>query len=190
MKVLDLPLKKEWYEMIESSVKKEEYREIKPYWTKRFEKNEYTHIRFRYGYTKRTMMFELADLSKGVGNKDWGAPDYDVYILVLGNRMLGDEKLKKCIYELGFIDKPNQKLYRFHGTEQFHCLVKPNTTLEIVYNIIKNEFEIKATNNFYSKKNNCFITESNAKVMLETYNVNPFNVYISKQLEELEKEVN
>ena len=34
-KVLHLPLKKEWYEMIESGVKTEEYREIKPYWIKR-----------------------------------------------------------------------------------------------------------------------------------------------------------
>lgn len=29
--VLDLPLKKEWYEMIENGIKTEEYREIKPY---------------------------------------------------------------------------------------------------------------------------------------------------------------
>ena len=35
MKILHLPLKKEWYEMIESGVKTEEYREIKPYWIKR-----------------------------------------------------------------------------------------------------------------------------------------------------------
>ena len=35
MKILDLPLKKEWYNMIESGIKKEEYREIKPYWCNR-----------------------------------------------------------------------------------------------------------------------------------------------------------
>ena len=35
MKTLCLPLKKEWYEMIESGVKTEEYREIKPYWVTR-----------------------------------------------------------------------------------------------------------------------------------------------------------
>ena len=69
-KILDLPLKKEWYDMIESGEKTEEYREIKPYWCKRllgqdtpsqesysptnkFNPNGYTHIRFRYGYTKR-----------------------------------------------------------------------------------------------------------------------------------------
>lgn len=35
MRALCLPLKKEWYEMIESGVKTEEYREIKPYWVQR-----------------------------------------------------------------------------------------------------------------------------------------------------------
>ena len=36
MKTLDLVLKRKWYEMIDSGVKTEEYREIKPYWIKRF----------------------------------------------------------------------------------------------------------------------------------------------------------
>lgn len=36
MKILHLPLKAQWYEMIESGIKAEEYREIKPYWIKRF----------------------------------------------------------------------------------------------------------------------------------------------------------
>ena len=35
MKILYLPLKKQWYEMIESGEKKEEYRLLKPYWEKR-----------------------------------------------------------------------------------------------------------------------------------------------------------
>ena len=32
---LHLVLKKQWYDLIESGIKKEEYREIKPYWIKR-----------------------------------------------------------------------------------------------------------------------------------------------------------
>jgi len=105
MKILDLPLKKEWYEMIESGIKAEEYREIKPYWVKRFlgldqpilfskrygyetcNVKGYTHIRFRYGYTKRTMLFELDDIRIGQGKTEWGAPkDQKVFILKLGNR--------------------------------------------------------------------------------------------------------
>lgn len=36
MKILHLTLKKKWFDMIASGEKKEEYREIKPYWEKRF----------------------------------------------------------------------------------------------------------------------------------------------------------
>ena len=35
MKALHLPLKEKWYRMIESGEKREEYREINPYWMKR-----------------------------------------------------------------------------------------------------------------------------------------------------------
>lgn len=35
MKILYLPLKKEWYEMIERGEKTEEYRELNPYWMRR-----------------------------------------------------------------------------------------------------------------------------------------------------------
>lgn len=35
MKTLHLPLRAEWYDMIASGEKREEYREIKPYWEKR-----------------------------------------------------------------------------------------------------------------------------------------------------------
>ena len=34
--MLTLPIKKKWFDMILFGEKKEEYREIKPYWTKRF----------------------------------------------------------------------------------------------------------------------------------------------------------
>lgn len=36
MKTLHLNLKKEWFDLISSGVKKEEYREIKQYWSDRF----------------------------------------------------------------------------------------------------------------------------------------------------------
>lgn len=35
-RILQLTLKREWYQKIASGEKKEEYREIKPYWAKRF----------------------------------------------------------------------------------------------------------------------------------------------------------
>ena len=101
---LHLPLKKQWYEMIESGVKTEEYREIKPYWTRRFigmnqplfsfrngyqqvNVKGYTHVEFSYGYTNRTMTFEIKEITIGKGNPEWGAPKEDVFIIKLGERI-------------------------------------------------------------------------------------------------------
>lgn len=99
MKILDLPLKRKWYHMIESGEKLEEYREIKPYWTKRLtgriellfsQRNGYstinekcfTHVRFRYGYTKRTMLREIESITIGYGKPEWGAPtDKQVFVI-------------------------------------------------------------------------------------------------------------
>lgn len=110
MKVLDLPLKKEWYKMIESGIKREEYRVLKPFWLKRIfgcdadmyycstkgascyscnlpnylKPKDFTHVRFRYGYTKRTMTYEIINISIGVGYRNWGAPDCKVIIIKIG----------------------------------------------------------------------------------------------------------
>ena len=81
IRILDLPLKKEWYNMIESGEKKEEYREIKPYWTKRLKNHKYTHVRFRYGDTKKTIMFEIKHITTGIGKQELGAPEHDVYVI-------------------------------------------------------------------------------------------------------------
>lgn len=124
-KILYLPLKKEWYEMIESGVKTEEYREIKPYWIKRllnvidlhhnhyeiidnecaqfyienidllkkdfrlggFQQKGFAHVKFSYGYTKRTMTFEIESITIGKGNPEWGAPTEEVFIIKLGKRI-------------------------------------------------------------------------------------------------------
>ena len=93
-KVLDLPLKAKWYDMIESGEKTEEYREIKPYWETRFIDMEglpsYTHydeVKFRYGYTKRTMTFECLGIEQGFGKPEWGAPNEEVFIIKLGKRI-------------------------------------------------------------------------------------------------------
>lgn len=92
MKILDLVLKGEWFDMIKNGPKREEYREIKPYWTKRIEKNKYTHVKFRRGYTNQSIMFSIENITVGHGNTDWGAPaDKDVYIIKIKDRKLNDE---------------------------------------------------------------------------------------------------
>lgn len=94
--------------MIESGEKREEYRVIKPYWCRRLascgrqlcwirgddgecwfnsgltdlNRLGYTHVRFRYGYTKRTMLYVIDEITIGRGNPNWGAPtDRDVFII-------------------------------------------------------------------------------------------------------------
>lgn len=82
IKILDLVLIGKWYDLIESGIKREEYREIKPYWKKRLSNNRYTHVKFRRGYTKQSMLFEITDISIGKGNVDLGAPaDKDIFII-------------------------------------------------------------------------------------------------------------
>lgn len=98
VKTLYLPLKAKWYDMIESGEKKEEYRDLSPYWCKRLidgSPNEnlsilfkhYDVVCFRYGYTRRTMSFKIESISAGKGKPEWGAPDTDVFIIKLGDRI-------------------------------------------------------------------------------------------------------
>ena len=48
----------------------------------------YTHIRFHYGYTKRTMLYKMRKIIIGLGKVEWGAPlcSY-VFIIELENRI-------------------------------------------------------------------------------------------------------
>ena len=88
MKILYLPLKKKWYEMIESGEKLEEYRENKPYWQKRLLSGKYDAVKFRYGYTTRTMTFQIKQIRFGIGKKEWGAGDNEVFIIELDKRIM------------------------------------------------------------------------------------------------------
>jgi hypothetical protein len=72
MTTLHLTLKKRWFDEILAGTKKIEYREIKPYWTKRlFEDDgrakEFDVISFRNGYNKdcREMCVEFLGVRKG-----------------------------------------------------------------------------------------------------------------------------
>ena len=44
-----------------------------------FEKFEV--VKFSYGYTKRTMTFEIKDITIGHGRPEWGAPEEEVFII-------------------------------------------------------------------------------------------------------------
>ena len=114
IKILYLPLKKEWYELIEKGIKIEEYRSIDPYWVKRLTTLKYKTdilysmtrgelierikeeaffkrfdaVRFSYGYTKRTMTFICEGIKIGKGKPEWGAPEEEVFIIKRGLRLI------------------------------------------------------------------------------------------------------
>lgn len=93
--MLTLPIKKKWFDMIKSGEKKEEYREIKPYWSKRLdsyiadignvkyqtledgcgaflEVNDEILLRNGYGKDKPTIKCKVK-VEKGYGKEEWGA---------------------------------------------------------------------------------------------------------------------
>lgn len=97
IQVLILPIKKKWFDMIKSGEKKEEYREIKPYYTARFKNfkprvnnfgmGEWIYsqiiIIFRNGYKKDSPTIKCkCRLRIGQGKEEWGAePNKEYYIL-------------------------------------------------------------------------------------------------------------
>lgn len=86
-RVLHLTLKKKWFDMIKSGEKREEYREMKPYWNRRLLNRGYDYIHFRNGYSKNAPFFivELLSINSSLGIVEWGAPPgVNVFILKLG----------------------------------------------------------------------------------------------------------
>ncbi len=88
-KILHLTLKKKWFDMINLKVKKEEYREIKPYWITRLLNNneeflflleggviselKYNKILFKNGYGKNapSILVDIKSIRIGYPKKEW-----------------------------------------------------------------------------------------------------------------------
>lgn len=101
--VLVLPIKRKWFDMIKSGEKKEEYREIKPYydnrignavagasfkychpdWIKKLENNKEFDVIFRNGYSYNSpSIWCTCTFRRGIGKEEWGAiPNKEYYIL-------------------------------------------------------------------------------------------------------------
>lgn len=97
-----LPIKKKWFDMILSGEKKEEYREIKPYYNTRLG-NYFIHhklsaevrrvlqkmsttqkeVMFRNGYNYSSPSIKcICQLRVGTGKEEWGAePNKEYYVL-------------------------------------------------------------------------------------------------------------
>lgn len=110
MKVLHLTLKKKWFDLIASGKKKEEYREIKPYWINRLTWHEFHHMKatgikieakdgipifkrnidsivFKNGYAKDApiMEVEFKGITIGKAIPEWSDNwQGDVFIIQLG----------------------------------------------------------------------------------------------------------
>lgn len=107
--MLTLPIKKKWFDMILSGEKKEEYREIKPYYASRFFRNYiisgygleyilgnnpevYMYIKFRNGYRKDSpTIMCYVKINKGFGKEEWGAEPSKLYYVL---KILSVEEVK------------------------------------------------------------------------------------------------
>ena len=79
--VLDLVLRYKWYDMILRGEKLEEYRDIEKWYNRILEKG-YTHVRFRRGYTKTSLLFCIESISVGMGHQEWGAPESSEVVII------------------------------------------------------------------------------------------------------------
>lgn len=87
MKVLSMPIKKKWFDMILTGEKKEEYRTIGDYWRKRLLTDKVDRIKLinGYGHNRPYLIVELRNIRKGTGKEEWGAvPVVEYYVLELG----------------------------------------------------------------------------------------------------------
>ena len=72
---LHLVLKYKWYDMIASGIKKEEYRDMKPYWEKQIwnRRTEIKYVVFHRGYSSTTTTKAVEDIVESTGRPEWGA---------------------------------------------------------------------------------------------------------------------
>lgn len=91
-KILVLNLKKEYFKEILAGTKKEEYREVKPYWNKRLNK-EYDYIAIRCGYPKKNdtskeIIFRWNGyIKKSIKHKCFNNKITEVYAIVLNEKI-------------------------------------------------------------------------------------------------------
>ena len=112
--MLILPIQKKWFDMIAEGIKREEYREIKPYWDSRlgnyyigqvFDKYKKIGLKrfttlgstilFRNGYSLNSPHLECeCALRIGQGKPEWGAePNKEYYILEILEVVDGNNRI-------------------------------------------------------------------------------------------------
>jgi hypothetical protein len=76
--MLTIPIKKKWFDMIISGEKKQDYRDLTPYWYARLGRLErlgcLTRVKFRNGYMKNSPSCTCSVfITRGLGRPEWGA---------------------------------------------------------------------------------------------------------------------
>lgn len=89
-KTLHLVLAYKWFDKIKSGEKTIEYREMKPYWNRKFGRTlekPYDKVRFQRGYSKNpeTILFEINKIYQTAENNDLNMPL--VWAIRLGKRI-------------------------------------------------------------------------------------------------------
>ena len=77
MRILFIVVTKKWFDQIEAGTKKEEYRDITPYWKSRLSK-EYDAVLFQVGYSKNAQRCMVQFL--GVEQREW-------FVIKLGEKI-------------------------------------------------------------------------------------------------------
>lgn len=102
--MLTLPIKKKWFDMIKSGVKKEEYRTRNDYYYTRFKKiidnienGKEQYILLRNGYSSKspTLKIKVDNILIGGGRKEWGYIGPDMcFIIKIGEVINYDRNLE------------------------------------------------------------------------------------------------
>lgn len=96
-----LPIKRKWFDMILSGEKKEEYREIKPYYDSRLipvfgivPGEREAEICFKNGYSADApRIYALCTLDRKEGKEEWGAEPGKKYYVLQIKEILGTDNM-------------------------------------------------------------------------------------------------
>lgn len=120
--ILHLVVKKKWLDQINSGIKKEEFRVVKPYWMKRLTNIGTDHkiplgqslfknfdvIKFRNGYSKKApyIIAEFKGIEvKEIIHEEFGRDEVSVYVIKIGEILLSKKHNKPRRTESGSIKK-------------------------------------------------------------------------------------
>ncbi|MGL4956781.1 MAG: hypothetical protein ACRC9X_06350 [Bacteroidales bacterium] len=94
IKILRLVIKRQWLDLIRSGEKKEEYREVKPYYVRRIAGKKYDAVELINGYGRECdrVLIECDGITVGMGVEKWGAVQGTQYYVITLGKILNMDK--------------------------------------------------------------------------------------------------